>query len=169
MKLVLVLILSIIYLPVFAYQDADSLAYQLQRNKINEMLNARTEKFGQYDQSLIQKTGIFGLKTKRDMQNSINILTDIIKTDNDILRETKTLLDFKNYQQERVEFKSKESETRSLSYMYTINKLQTENEKKNTQLSEYKKDKKFYQIISYTLGLAIISFALFAFRKISSK
>ncbi|TKB97742.1 hypothetical protein [Pedobacter cryophilus] len=169
MKLALFLILSIISVPVFAYQDADSLAYQLQRNKINEMLNARTQKFGQYDQSLVQKTGIFGLKTKRDMQNSINILTEIIETDNAILKETKTLLDFKNYQQERVESKSKESETRSLSYMYTINKLQTENEKKNAQLSEYKKDKKFYQIISYALGLAIISFALFAFRKISLK
>jgi uncharacterized membrane protein YkgB len=169
MKLALFLILFIISVPVFAYQDADSLAYQLQRNKINEMLNARTQKFGQYDQSLIQKTGIFGLKTKRDMQNSINILTEIIQTDNAILKETKTLLDYKNYQQERVESKSKESETRSLSYMYTINKLQTENEKKNAQLSEYKKDKKFYQIISYALGLAIISFALFAFRKISLK
>ena len=169
MKLALFLILSIIYIPVFAFQDADSLAYQLQRNKINEMLNARTDKFGQYDQSLVQKTGIFGLKTKRDMQNSINILTEIIQTDNAILKETKTLLDYKNYQQERVETKSKESETRSLSYMYTINKLQSENEKKNAQLIDYKKDKKFYQIISYALGLAIISFALFAFRKISLK
>ncbi len=153
----------------FAFQNTDSLAYQLQKNKINDMLSARSEKFGQFDQSLIQRTGIFGFKTKKDMQKSINILTEIIQTDNAILKETKTLLDYKNYQQEKVESQSQESETRSLAYMHTINKLQTEKDKMFTQLTDNKKDKKFYQILSYGLVLAIISFTLFAFRKISMK
>ena len=154
---------------VFAVQNADSLTYELQRNKINGMLNARSQKFGQYDQSLTSRTGIFGLKTKRDMQYSINILTEIIQTDNEILKETKTLLDYKNYQQEKVVSQSKESESRSLAYMRTLNKLQSENEKINIQINEYKKDKKFYQIIAYALGLAILCFGLFAYRKISFK
>jgi len=154
---------------VFAFQNADSLSYELQRKKINGMLNARSQKFGQYDQSLITKTGIFGLKTKRDMQNSINILTEIIQTDNEILKETKTLLDYKNYQQEKVVSQSKQSEERSLAYMRTLNKLQTENQRIGTEIDDYKKDKKFYQIIAFSLGLAILSFGLFAYRKISLK
>lgn len=169
MKLFTIILLSTFALPAFCYQNPDSLAYQLQRNKINEMLDARASKFGQFTESLNQKTGIFGLKTKRDMQKSMDILKQIIETDNSILKETKTLLDFKTYQQEQVAFQSKESESRNLSYMRTINKLQAENETITKNLQEYKHSKKFYQLVSFALALAIISFALFVFRKISSK
>ena len=169
MKLTLLLIFLFVSRAIFAFQNPDSLAYQLQKNKINEMLTVRSEKFGQYDQSLTSRSGIFGLKTKKDMQKSLNILTDIIQADNAILKETKTLLDYKDYQQERVQNTSQESEVRSLGYMRTFNKLQSENVKITAQLIDYKKDKKFYQIFSFALVLSIISFALFAFRKISLK
>ncbi|MBK0383230.1 hypothetical protein I5M32_09690 [Pedobacter sp. SD-b] len=152
-----------------AFQNVDSLTYNLQRNKINGMLDARSAKFGQFDNSLSQHTGIFGFKTKKDMQKSMDILTDIIKTDNDILRETKTLLDFKTFQQEQVANQGKDYESKNLAYMHTINKLQTENEKLVKESESNKKSKKFFQIVSYALGLAIISFALFVFRKISPK
>lgn len=169
MKVFVIILLSIITLPAFCFQDSDSLAYQLQRNKINAMLDARVTKFGQFTESLNQKTGIFGFKTKKDMQKSMDILTQIIQTDNSILKETKTLLDFKTYQQEKVVSQSKESESRNLGYMHTINKLQTENEALKANLQDYKQSKKFYQLVSFALALAIISFALFVFRKISSK
>ena len=169
MKLPLLLIFLFVSNTLFAFQNPDSLAYQLQKNKINEMLTLRSDKFGQYDQSLSSRTGIFGLKTKKDMQKSLNILTDIIEADNAILKETKTLLDYKDYQQERVQNTSQESEVRSLGYMRTFNKIQSENVKITAQLIDYKKDKKFYQIFSFALVLSIISFALFAFRKISFK
>lgn len=169
MKLILIIIFQFISNALFAFQNPDSLAYQLQKNKINEMLSVRSDKFGQYDQSLNSRTGIFGLKTKKDMQKSINILRDIIYADNAILKETKTLIDYKNYQQERVENTSQESEVRSLGYMRTFNKIQTENVNMTAQLIDYKKDKKFYQIVSFALILSILSFALFAFRKISLK
>ncbi len=169
MKKLLFILLSLFSYQAFSFQNADSLAYELQRNKINSMLNARAAKFGQFTESLNQKTGIFGLKTKKDMQKSIDILTAIFETDNSILKETKTLLDFKTYQQETVEYKSKESETRNMAYMRTINKLQSENELIKADLKEHQKSKKFYQLVSFALALAIISFAVFAFRKISLK
>ena len=162
-------ILIILTLPSFAFQNVDSLTYTLQKNKINQMLDQRSAKFGEYDQSLSNRTGIFGLKTKRDMQKSIDILADIILTDNAILRETKTLLDYQTYQKEQVSNQGKDFENRNLEFMRTINKLQTQNDKLNTEVTEFKKGKKFYQQIAYALGLAIISFALFVFRKISLK
>jgi hypothetical protein len=169
MKYLLSFILVLSAAFAFAYQNVDSLTYNLQKTKINGMLDARFQKFGEYDQSLKSKTGIFGLKTKRDMQKSIDILTAIIKTDNDILKETKTLLDFKTYQQEQISNKSQESEDRSLAYMRTINKLQTQTESLNTQLVEVKKSQKFFQLVTFALGLAMIAILLFVFRKISSK
>lgn len=169
MKLLFVILLVTITLPAFCFQNSDSLAYQLQRHKINGMLDARVAKFGQFTESLNQKTGIFGFKTKKDMQKSMDILSQIIQTDNSILRETKVLLDFKTYQQDKVVSQSKESESRNIAYMRTINKLQLQNELLSKDSQEFKHSKKFYQLISFALALAIISFALFVFRKISSK
>jgi hypothetical protein len=59
------------------------------------MLAARSVKFGQYDASLSKHTGIFGMQTKKDIRRSNDVLMDIIKTDNDILQQTKVLLTLK--------------------------------------------------------------------------
>ena len=83
--------------------QSDSSAYQLQRKKINSLLAERSEKFGHYDQSLTKRTGIFGLKTKKDMQRSIDILTDIVLNDNSVFKELKTLMEYKDYEKSTVE------------------------------------------------------------------
>src|SRR5690554_7464066 len=64
----------------------DTLAYEIQRQRVNTLLDQRSARFGQFDQSLNSRTGIFGLKTKKDMQNSIDILKEIVITDNNIFR-----------------------------------------------------------------------------------
>lgn len=101
----------------------DSLAYQLQRAKINHMLDLRRIKFSEYDQSLTRHTGIFGLQTKKDIRKSNEILMEIVKTDDNIFRELKVLLDYRVFQQEQVQTKSTQTENVNLGYMTTINKL----------------------------------------------
>ena len=103
--------------------NSDSLAYQLQRAKINQMLEVRRQKFGQYDQSLAKHTGIFGLQTKKDIRRSNDILMDIVKTDDDIFRELKILMDYRVFQQQQAQTHSTESENVTLAYMNTINRL----------------------------------------------
>jgi hypothetical protein len=104
-------------------KNTDSLAYQLQRAKINHMLDVRKQKFGQYDQSLSKHTGIFGLQTKKDIRRSNDILMDIVKTDDDLFREIKVLMDYRVYQQQQVQSKSIEAESFNLGFMNTINRL----------------------------------------------
>jgi hypothetical protein len=108
---------------VFAQANSDSLAYQLQRKKINTMLAARTQKFGQYDESLKMHTGIFGFQTKKDIRRSNDILMDIVKTDDSIYTELKILLDFRTFQQTQVQTQSKETQESAITFMNTINKL----------------------------------------------
>jgi hypothetical protein len=108
---------------VFAQANSDSIAYQLQRKKINAMLAQRAQKFGQYDQSLKMHTGIFGMETKKDIRRSNDILMDIVKTDDSIYAELKILLDFRAFQQTQVQTKSKETEESAMTFMNTINKL----------------------------------------------
>jgi hypothetical protein len=122
-KLILLTLCCFLGINAFAQVNSDSLAYQLQRKKINSMLAQRTLKFGQYDQSLSMHTGIFGFQTKKDIRRSNDILMDIVKTDNDIYKELKILLDLRTFQQTQVQTHSKEAENSNIGFMTTINKL----------------------------------------------
>jgi hypothetical protein len=137
-KIVFLFIFCAFNISAFAQIGTDSVAYQLERTKINTMLAQRTVKFGQYDRSLSMHTGIFGLQTKKDIRNSNDILMDIVKTDDAIYKELKILLEFKTFQQTQVLNHSKETEQSTLGYMTAINKL-------HNQIDQLKADADKYQ------------------------
>ena len=57
--------------------NIDSLTFEQQRATVNSLLDDRANRFGQYISSLEERTGFFGLiKSKNDMQKSINILLE---------------------------------------------------------------------------------------------
>jgi len=116
---------------------SDSTSYEQQRQYLNKLLKERSERFSEYDLSLEKKTGIFGLfKTKEDMQKSIDILKQVVLTDNNIFLETKKLLDFKDFEREKFQKLAVEYDDQVTAYMKTVNKLQHENEKLRQQLDE---------------------------------
>ncbi len=125
-KIILTCLVCLSTIVVFAQEKNDSLAYQLQRQKINNMLDQRALKFGQYQESLGKRTGIFGLQTKKDIRRSDDILMDIVKTDNAIYRELKILFDYTIFQRTQVQSHSKEAEKSNLGYMTTINRLRAQ-------------------------------------------
>ncbi len=129
-------IACLFFTTTFAQTTSDSLAYQLQRKKINAMLERRAQKFGQYDNSLSQHTGIFGLQTKKDIRRSNDILMDIVKTDNEIYKQLKILLDYSIFQRTQVLDRSKETEATTIAYMRNINKLRDQNRQLTAQVSE---------------------------------
>src|ERR1700744_4315126 len=137
MKSITFTILFII-IPSFAFsqRNADSIAYQAERKKINEMLAQRTVKFGDYDKSLSIHTGIFGLQTKKDIRRSNDILMDIVKTDDEIYKELKVLFEYRIFQQTQVQTHAKEAEQSNLGYMTTINKLRNQLDKIKAETQE---------------------------------
>lgn len=142
---------------VFAQKsNSDSLAYQLQRAKINQMLEQRRQKFGQYDQSLKMHTGIFGLQTKKDIRRSNDILMDIVKTDDDIFRELKILMDYRVFQQQQAQTHSAESENVTLAYMNTINRLRGQAD----QLKQEAQQAKAHQqnLLRILIGMVVLLF-----------
>lgn len=158
-NIILVAIACHLFTNTFAQTNSDSLAYELQRKKINSMLAVRSQKFGKYDQSLSQHTGIFGLQTKKDIRRSNDILMDIVKTDNAIYKQLKILLDYRAFQQTQVVDKSKEIESTNLHYMNTINTLRRQNEKlakdANDMLQQHENISRNYIIIIIFMGIAI--------------
>ncbi len=141
----------------------DSAAYELQRQKINELLQQRSTKFGQYDESLKQKTGIFGLQTKKDIRHSNEILRQIALSDNLIFQEIKTLLDYKNWQFEQARHSSQENQDRILNYRKTIKELQDVNQSL-VDLLAAERHAKARTHWTYLLLIALAAGAAFWFR-----
>jgi len=137
-KISLLLFLALSQLNGFAQ---DTSAYELQRSKINALLAERSAKFGQYDQSLNTRTGIFGFQTKRDIKNSNEILRQIALNDNNIFQELKVLLEYKDLQMQEVKTVATTSDERILNYRKTIKGLQDQNQELTDSLKKAEKGK----------------------------
>lgn len=143
----------------------DTSAYQLQRLKINALLAERSARFGQYDQSLDARTGIFGFQTKRDIKNSNEILRQIVLNDNNIFKELKVLMDYKDQEVKNVIITSNNTNGRIQSYMLSIKKLQDQNEHLKQEISTIEKGKTFYYYVISFLGLMIAGMVFFGYKK----
>lgn len=120
-------LISILFLSIQAFAQQDTTAYSAQRVKVNSLLAERSSRFGQYDESLNQRTGIFGWQTKRDIKNSNEILRQVVLTDNNIFKELKVLMDYKDLQNQQKVAIADDSQERIENYMRTIKKLQDQN------------------------------------------
>ena len=125
-KCIYLLLLLFIQFQAKAQQDTST--YAAQRVKVNALLTERSEKFGQYDESLNQRTGIFGWQTKKDIKNSNEILREVVLTDNNIFKELKILMEYKDLQNQQKVAVADHSQERIEGYMKTIKKLQDQNE-----------------------------------------
>ncbi len=145
----------------------DTSAYELQRTKINALLTERSEKFGQYDQSLNTRTGIFGFQTKRDIKNSNEILRQIAINDNAIFKELKVLLDYKDLQMEEVKTAATTGDERITNYRRTIKGLQDQNQALTAQLkkSEKGKDLSFVLLVLFVIVNGFLVYLVMKSRK----
>jgi len=167
-KLILLGLICFMSEIIFAQANTDSLTYQLERQKINSMLAQRALKFGQYDESLSMRTGIFGFQTKRDIRRSNEILMDIVKTDDSIYKEIKILLEYRAFQQSQAQSHSNETEEYNIGFMNTINKLrnQLDQLKAGAQKQEQQREKTLLLYIAiFILMLASILYLLIRNRK----
>ena len=134
------------------YAQQDTTAYAAQRVKVNALLAERSAKFGQYDESLNQRTGIFGWQTKKDIKNSNEILREVVLTDNNIFKELKVLMEYKDLQNQQKVAVADHSQERIKGYMKTIKKLQDQNE-----ILQKESNKSNYGISTYIIILLILT------------
>ncbi|HEY2583733.1 MAG TPA: hypothetical protein VGI43_18125 [Mucilaginibacter sp.] len=160
-KIILLILIGLLSANVFAQVNSDSAAYQLERKKINSMLAARSQKFGQYDESLSKRTGIFGFQTKKDIRRSNDILMDIVKTDDDIYKELKILLDYRTFQQTQVQSHSKETEESNIAFMNTINRLRDQVDHLRSEAEKQEDQEEKTQRIRLTVFICMLALILF--------
>jgi hypothetical protein len=161
------LILLLTGFSLTSHAQPDTSAYEAQRSKINALLAERSVKFGQYEESLNERTGIFGFQTKQDIRNSNEILRQIALNDNNIFKELKVLLDYKDFQVQQVQTAASSNSERMRSYMAAIKKLQDQNQLLRKQIDEKEKEGgKSYGLLIF-LVLLITAAGYFAYFRIS--
>ena len=150
-------------------QSNDTSAYLTQRLKINSLLADRSARFGQYDLSLNARTGIFGLQTKQDLKNSNEILRAIILNDNNIFRELKILMNYKDQQVQQVQSNVTSTNKRIAGYMMSIKNLQEQNDilKQRADKIEAKSNTSTYIII--LLSLIILGGGIYFYNKLKQR
>jgi len=164
-----ILVLTLLLVCSLSVNAQDTLAYEVQRQRVNDLLNKRTARFGQFNQSLEARTGIFGFKTKKDMQASIDILKEIIATDNHIFKETKVLLDYKDMEKTFISYKAEESMARINGYVNTISKQQKLQEQQSLEIQELQTKANRLLVYSLLSSLLIILLIIILFKQISKK
>lgn len=164
-KYYIIATLFILKTPSYAQTNIDSLTFEQQRSTVNNLLDDRANRFGQYVSSLEEKTGFFGLiKSKNDMQKSIDILQDIVQNDNKIFIETRKLLSIKDNEAEKYHRLASEYDNQVTAYMKTISKLQATNEKLRIEIDGLEDGGNDYKNISLVLGFIILVLLIMLFR-----
>lgn len=147
-------------------QKSDSTNFDLQKERVNKLIETRSSRFGDFDKSIQQKTGIFGIfKTKKDMQTSIEILKSIVIADNNILLETKKLIDIKDNENLYLSQKNDQFEQQISAYISTIGKLQEENQKLKMQLENQESISSQNTLMIYIISILSILLILPNFLK----
>ena len=138
--------------------------YEVQRQKVNQLLVERSNKFSQYDKSLAARTGIFGLQTKKDIKNSNEILREIVLNDNAIFRELKVLLDYKDLVTQEISQAANTKEDRIKDYKKSIKKLQDQNELLKIKLEKTESGETFQFILIILLIVALLGLSVLFYK-----
>ncbi len=153
-KILLFFFTLILISPAIAHTKlaSDTLTFEVQRDRVNKLLNERSAKFADYDFSLQQKSGFFGLlKSHNDFQKSMNILEEIIVNDNHIFIETRKLIDLKDSERERFQVLAQEYDSQITAHMKTVSKLQKENNRLREVIAELEKKEHNSHMTAYVL------------------
>src|SRR4051812_42022945 len=93
----IVLITSILLIIQVSYVKADNQT-AVARKELFDLLTQRETVFSQYNERMKKKSGIFGFRTKNDMRESHEKLSEIIEIDNKIINSLNRVIDYRNYE-----------------------------------------------------------------------
>ena len=106
------------------------------RMNLQNLLAERAKNFSAYTSSIQQRSGIFGNKTKGDIQKSNEVLLAIVTLDNDIMDALNRALSYKSFEKTTDNYSSRDCEQKlkqSMQVTDTLMKQLTMVEKKNRQ------------------------------------
>ncbi|MCX6273888.1 MAG: hypothetical protein NTV09_01605 [Bacteroidetes bacterium] len=90
--------------PVFGQMQMED------RMNLQNLLTERAKNFSVYTSSIQKRSGIFGNKTKRDIEKSKEVLIDIVTLDNNIMDALNRALSYKTFEKTADDYSARDCE-----------------------------------------------------------
>lgn len=146
------LILSLLMLMNFT-----TLSQIRERERLQELLQERRDKFESYIESMQKRSGIFGGKTKKDIEASNKVLMEIVETDNRIMGVLNRAINYKTHEKVNMNYDKRDFDEQlknlravNESFSKKVESLSAENEKLRSRSNR----------LYYSLFIAVSSFML---------
>jgi hypothetical protein len=75
-----------------------------EREDIQRLVVERADRFNEYLESIKKRSGIFGNKTRRDLEQSNEVLISIVTTDNKIIDALNRIRDYKTFEKTNINY-----------------------------------------------------------------
>src|SRR5690348_5895888 len=106
-------IVLIISLLIFSFLNSVAQEIQVKdRMEIQALLAERAKNFSAYTSSIQKRSGIFGNKTKGDIQKSNEVLLAIVTLDNNIMDALNRALSYKSFEKTTDNYSNRDCEQR---------------------------------------------------------
>ncbi len=156
------LVLAISLLIVFSTTAQTNI---MERKRLFELLEERRQKFDAYSASIEKHSGIFGNKTKKDMQKSNDVLTELVRTDNNIISVLNRAVDFKNYERVSLSQEVGENTQQMESLLHATDTLERQLVKIRADQVTLKRESQWLKIVNRTLIFAVLMMIFLFVRK----
>jgi hypothetical protein len=156
-----VLFLILLFLPFLAASTPTDL---MEKEKLHELIEQRKIRFSAYFNSIEKKSGIFGNKTKKDLTLSNSILTDIVKTDNQIIQVLNRALDYKSFEKTGFNYEKLEQDQQIQNLTLNNQVLIKKQELLIEENNKNKSAEKYWKNISVFLIIILVMLLIYIFR-----
>jgi len=149
--------LSILFFFVYIAFAVASQIDSINKTRLKELVQERKDKFESYTDAVDKRSGIFGIQTKKDLKATNEVLTEIVRTDNQIMRELNRMLSYKTYEKVNMNYSLMESTTKTEKFLKAIETLNARVEKLEVDKKTLAKRNDKYKFLAYLFaGLSLI-------------
>ena len=147
--------LYVLFTTLFLLSNAEGSDRNEEKIALQKLVDEREARFGDYSRAAAAKTGFFGNKTKSDLKKQVEVLTEIIKTDNRIISLLKNFLDYRSYQKTELVYSQSELEERNRQLDELTDKLTRDLAASETRLKALERELKRADFLNWLLAAGI--------------
>ena len=156
------ILLGIIVLPAFSQMQMQD------RMNLQNLLAERAKNFSTYTSSIQKRSGIFGNKTKHDIEKSNEVLIDIVTFDNNIMDALNRALSYKTFEKTTDDYSARDCELKLKKSMEVTDTLMKQIAVLEKKVDHPDSSASIYKVLFYLL-LAVCAFLFWKMKRLKTE
>ncbi len=156
------ILLGIIVLPAFSQMQMQD------RMNLQNLLAERAKNFSTYTSSIQKRSGIFGNKTKHDIEKSNEVLIDIVTLDNNIMDALNRALSYKTFEKTTDDYSARDCELKLKKSMEVTDTLMKQIAVLEKKVDHPDSSASIYKVLFYLL-LAVCAFLFWKMKRLKTE